>query len=285
MPLGHLVDLIWRWKGILVFFGAAFISFSMLVMYALVANPNLITGFASAEAWYVVASLLAPVGYVLQDVVADAMTVEAVPTIDERGRPYPEDRIKAMHTTMQTLGRVATVSGLIVVAVLNIAAFSGVASMSDFEKTTAYANIYLMGLAIPAISVTGVVFGTLQRRVGQRRLVCLLHPREIKNMSASAGERVHPDWPLLGGGLAFVAFTLIVGLVIPFSQETVFAGSLLIVALLIRQLLREIPSQSRKALVARQLSFLLLGPCRCPARLLRGGRSIGLVSTSSFCPL
>ena len=118
MPLGHVVDLIWRWKGLLVLIGAAFISFSMLVMYALIAHPNLIAGFASAEAWYVAATLAAPIGYVLQDVVADAMTVEAVPTIDESGHPYPEDRIKAMHTTMQTLGRVATVCGVIAVAAL-----------------------------------------------------------------------------------------------------------------------------------------------------------------------
>ena len=250
MPLGHLVDLIWRWKGVLVVLGAAFITFSMLVMYALVANPNFITGLASAEAWYVVANLAAPVGYVLQDVVADAMTVEAVPTIDECGRPYPEDRIKAMHTTMQTLGRVAMIFGLIVVAVLNIAAFSGVAGMSDSEKTQAYADIYLMGLAIPAISVIGVALGALQRRAERRRLAGLARRREIEKASESAGERVHPDWRLLGGGLAFVAFTLFMGLVvIPFSQEIVFAGSLLIVGLLIRQLLREIPAPTRKALV------------------------------------
>ena len=48
--------------------------------------------------------ILAPVGYVVQDVVADAMTVEAVPLIDETGNDYSKDQIKIMHTTMQTLG-------------------------------------------------------------------------------------------------------------------------------------------------------------------------------------
>ena len=31
------------------------------------------------EAWFVLSVLLSPVGYVMQDAVADAMTVEAVP--------------------------------------------------------------------------------------------------------------------------------------------------------------------------------------------------------------
>ncbi|MFZ9151434.1 MAG: hypothetical protein ACO22T_09705, partial [Burkholderiales bacterium] len=32
MPLGHLVDLIWRWKSGLVFLGAAMIAASLLIM-------------------------------------------------------------------------------------------------------------------------------------------------------------------------------------------------------------------------------------------------------------
>ena len=39
----------------------------------------------AVEAWYVVSVMLAPVGFVLQDVVADAMTVEAVPSHNEDG--------------------------------------------------------------------------------------------------------------------------------------------------------------------------------------------------------
>jgi hypothetical protein len=53
------------------------------------------------EAWYVISVLLAPIGYVLQDVVADAMTVEAVPRVDDDGQPLNDQRIRLMHTTMQ----------------------------------------------------------------------------------------------------------------------------------------------------------------------------------------
>src|SRR5262245_17525895 len=35
MPLGHLVDLIWRWKAALVYLGAALVALSLGIMYAL----------------------------------------------------------------------------------------------------------------------------------------------------------------------------------------------------------------------------------------------------------
>ena len=38
MPLGHLVDLIWRRKALLVYLGASLIGASLLIMYGLVAH-------------------------------------------------------------------------------------------------------------------------------------------------------------------------------------------------------------------------------------------------------
>ena len=105
MPLGHLVDLIWRWKAWLVYLGAALIAGSLGIMYGLIAHTEWMLQFASSETWFVTSVLLAPIGYVLQDVVADAMTVEAVPTTDRQGRPLSEAEVKVKHTTMQTLGR------------------------------------------------------------------------------------------------------------------------------------------------------------------------------------
>jgi hypothetical protein len=78
MPLGHLVDLIWRWKALLVWLSAGLMAASVSIMYALIAYTEAMTTIMSANAWYVIATLLAPSGLVVQDVVADAMTVEAV---------------------------------------------------------------------------------------------------------------------------------------------------------------------------------------------------------------
>src|SRR5688572_25519626 len=96
MPLGHLVDLVWKWKGWLVGVGAALLAASLAIMAALIGNREGMTAIMSAEAWFVLSTLLAPVGYVIQDTVADAMTVEAVPLVDEQGRPFPPATRKLM---------------------------------------------------------------------------------------------------------------------------------------------------------------------------------------------
>ncbi|MEJ2122446.1 MAG: hypothetical protein P8Z76_17445, partial [Alphaproteobacteria bacterium] len=68
MPLGHLVDLMWRWKAALVFLGAALIAASFLIMYGLIGHTKMMAGIMPVPAWYVLSFLLAPVGYVIQDV-------------------------------------------------------------------------------------------------------------------------------------------------------------------------------------------------------------------------
>ena len=79
MPMGHLTDLLWRWKWLLVFAGAALITASLLIMYGLATRVPWMGDTMSVTAWFVIAALLAPGGYVVQDAVADALSVEAVP--------------------------------------------------------------------------------------------------------------------------------------------------------------------------------------------------------------
>ena len=251
MPLGHLVDLLWRWKALLVYLGAALIALSIGIMYGLIAHTGWMTGFLAIEAWYVTATLLAPTGYVVQDVVADAMTVEAVPTADAEGRPYPEAEVKAMHTTMQTLGRFAIISGLAAVSALNIFMFSGVEAMSEAQKATVYARIYLLALAIPVVSVAGVLLGQLTLRLRARRMRRQgVDEFRIQRLLFQPSGETRPNWWILGGGLAFAAFTLGIGLAqVPFAQEIVFAGSMVIVIFLMNRLIVELDAGVRKALV------------------------------------
>ncbi|MCG8547510.1 MAG: hypothetical protein MJE12_25210 [Alphaproteobacteria bacterium] len=251
MPLGHLVDLIWRWKALLVYLGAALIALSLAIMYGLVAYTEFMAEIMPVEAWYVLSALLAPSGYVVQDVVADAMTVEAVPLVDDRGNPYPDATVKLMHTTMQTLGRVAIMSGLMVVAALNITMFAGVGALTEAAKAEIYANIYLLALAIPAISVAGVVLGSLSLHRRAARLRARgMDPARIDQLLYVRPEKVEPNWWIFGGSLAFVAFTLAVGLGdLPFAQEIVFAGSMAIVLFLMQRLILELDPGVRHALV------------------------------------
>ncbi len=111
----------------------------------------------SVNRWFVLAALIAPTGYMIQDAVADAMTVEAVPRVDENGRPYDAPARKAMHTTMQTLGRVAIIGGLALVALANVYLFHGTESLPPARKAELYATVYTVALVIPVLSVLGVV--------------------------------------------------------------------------------------------------------------------------------
>ncbi len=251
MPLGHIVDLIWRWKAVMIYLGAALIAAGMLIMYGLITDSAAMQAYMSVEAWYVTSALLTPSGYVIQDVVADAMTVEAVPTADAAGRVYSEEESKAFHTTMQTLGRFAIISGLVFVAALNIFMFTGIEQMSEADKASIYADIYLSALVIPMISIGGVVLASILRRRQARRLRERgLDEQEIEQMLYSAPEDVRPNWWILGGSAAFVVFTLVMGLRQgAFSQEIVFAGSMTIVLFLMARLLRYLDAGAARALV------------------------------------
>src|SRR5262247_4280709 len=46
VPLGHLVDLIWRWKAALVFVGAGLITLSLIIMIGLLGATDSMRGLA-----------------------------------------------------------------------------------------------------------------------------------------------------------------------------------------------------------------------------------------------
>jgi hypothetical protein len=251
MPLGHLVDLIWRWKSWLVYVGAGLIAASLLVMVALISDREAMSAVMPPEAWYVLSVLLAPIGYVIQDAVADAMTVEAVPRVDAQGRPFDPATRKLMHTTMQTLGRVAIIGGSVLVALINLYLFSGVEGLPETQIAQIYRNVYLMALAIPMVSVLGVISASLIKARDKRRLLRQGFTRdEVEGFVTERIDPTAPNWWILGGSLFFVAFTLVVGLNrFQYSEEIVFAGSLAIVLFLIARLTRSLEPEARATLV------------------------------------
>jgi hypothetical protein len=256
MPVGHLVDLIWRWKALLVWLGAAMIAASLLIMIGLISHFDAMRAVLSGERWFVIAALIAPTGYMIQDAVADAMTVEAVPRADENGRPYDEAARKSMHTTMQTLGRVAIIGGLALVALANVFLFHGTEALPRERKAELYAAVYTMALVIPVLSVLGVVlhgFIKMRRAAGLRRQG--LSKSEIETALAVHGEeKTRPNWWILGGSLAFVAVTLSVGFSeVRFGQEAIFLASLGIILFLLWRLARELAPAARDTLVATAL--------------------------------
>lgn len=255
MPLGHLVDLLWRYKSGLVYLGASLIAASLLIMIGLLAEPEAMRGYASAEAWFVLAALLAPVGYVTQDVVADAMTVEAVPLVRRDGSPVPEAQRRSMHTTMQTLGRVAIIGGSLLVALVNVVMLRGVQLLPQPEQAAVYVRVYELALLIPVVSVAGVLLAAWLRRRRVAALVASGHtPEEAMRLISVHDETPAINWWILGGGLLFAAVSLGVGLsdaplLARWGQEIIFAASMAIVIFLIVRLTRELTPEARRTLI------------------------------------
>lgn len=238
MPLGHLVDLFWRRKSFFVYAGAALMAVSLLVMVGLTGYTDWMRSFLPVETWYILSVLVAPIGYVMQDVVADAMTVEAVPTRDEDGNPFPEKELQRMHVTMQTMGRVAIVGGSALVA----------GAGGWLAETFSYATMYKISLVIPVISVLGVALAAILRWRKRRREQWQDYPAVP---GTAATEKTKVDWTILGGGAAFVIVSVILGLSnVPLKEEIIFSASMGIILFLMAQVLKDISAEKRREIVS-----------------------------------
>ena len=251
MPIGHLVDLLWRYKAGLVYLGATLIAASLLVMIGLIGNPDAMRAVMPIEAWFVLSVLLSPVGYVMQDAVADAMTVEAVPRLDARGEPIPPEAVRLMHTTMQMLGRVAIIGGTVLVSLANVVMFQGSEALPEAEKVAIYLRIYELALIIPLLSVSGVLLGGFLKRREAKRLAALGRSRaDIDRLLHDPEEKTTPNGWILGGSAVFVALTITVGLSgIEYGQEIIFAASFTIIGFMISRLLRELSPEAARTLL------------------------------------
>lgn len=151
---------------------------------------------------------------------------------------------------MQTLGRVAIIGGGVFVSLLNVFLFDGVDAMPEAQKVATYIRIYEYALAIPVISVLGVLLGAYLTRRKLRDL------RRAGMDVAKAAEKAfgldqssEPNWWILGGSLVFVGFTIAMGLSdVPFNKEIIF-GSMAIVLFLMSRLLKELTPGDRLVLV------------------------------------
>ncbi len=244
MPLGHLVDLIWKHKAYLVGLGAAVIAASLLIMYGLIGHTAFMASIMPVGAWFVTSVILGPVGYVIQDVVADAMTVEAVPERDENGDSIAPDQLKIMHTTMQTLGRFSIIGGTVLVSLANVIMFNDVDSLDAAARIDLYANIYIYALIIPAISIAGVLLASMQRSYRNARA------QQAHHTAPNPHQRPEINWSILLGSLVFVVFTLSIGTSgVDYAQEIVFAGSVSIILFLMSRLVRFLEPEKRLMIV------------------------------------
>ena len=111
MVFGQLVDSIpifGSQRRVYVYIGAGLITISTIMMIGLVGDKEWIK-FLPPSTIYILASLLAVVGFVLQDVVADAMSTEVV------DRTQPKEIVEQELAMIQVLGRLSlSIAGFIV---------------------------------------------------------------------------------------------------------------------------------------------------------------------------
>jgi hypothetical protein len=217
MVFGQLVDsvpIFGSQRRSYVLIGASLTASGMLVLAATSAGK---LELARPEQAYLLGALLIVIGTLVQDVVADAMSTEVVSRTDEAGNPRPDHDIKAELGMVQVLGRLALSFGILAVA----GASGWLASFLDRP------TVFLLGLVVPAISVTGVFLIRVEKP-----------------------ERHPLDWRILGGGIAFGC--LVVGLgaaSVPFAQEVIFVLSMAVICTMLVLVTRELAPASRRAIL------------------------------------
>lgn len=144
------------------------------------------------------------------------MTTEVVDRTHPDGSPRPLAEVERDLGLVQVLGRLALWSGI-----LSVAGLSG-----WLAQIFSYQTVFLLGLIVPAISVTGAL------------LVRLDHAK-----------RQPVDWRILGGGLLFGVVVLAIGLSgLPFGQELVFLVSVTVIGLMLVRVGEDVDEAQRKKL-------------------------------------
>ena len=175
--------------------------------------------FAAPERLYVLAQLLVVIGSVTQEVVADAMGPEVVVRTHPDGSPRPQAEIAADLAMVEVLARLTYSIGAFAVG--------GIAGV--LAKTFAYETVFLMGLIVPALSVSGGLLVSL--RGGRARAL---------------------DWRIFGGGILLAATATLLALsAFRFAQEIVFLVSLAVICLMLRRVMARLaPEVKRRIAVA-----------------------------------
>jgi hypothetical protein len=237
MVFGELVDtvpLMGSQRRSYVFAGAAMIAVSFVLLAGAAGNwfP-----WVRADTLFVVASLLTVIGVVLQDVVADAMSTEVVPRVNPDGSPRAKADIDHDLGMVQVLGRLALGFGI-----FSVAGLSG-----WLAQIVSYQAVFLWGLVVPLVSISGA-------------LLVSLEPHEQRPT----------DWRILGGGIAYGAVVVALGLSsLPANQEIVFVISMTVVLWMLRRVAGEIEESTRIRMV---YAAIIIFTFRCTPSVGEGYR-------------
>ncbi len=225
MVFGQLVDsvrIFGSQRRIYVYIGAGLIAVGTVLLIGLAGDYEWVK-FTSKENVYIISALLTVIGFVLQDVVADAMSTEVV------DREQPEEKVQEELAYVQILGRLS-----ISLAGVMVAGLSG-----WLAEVLSYETIFKISLIIPLISVVGVSIIKLEN-VKKSPINC----------------------KILCGGLLFAVFVIVMGygqyqewhnkilqFIFKYSQEIVFIVSFLVIVYMINLILKDIEKKTREFII------------------------------------
>lgn len=218
--LGDSVAIFGSKRRAYVIIGAAFIALGFLILAALAGEWQIIKDSGLSKSFfYILSSILGSLGFVLQDVMADAMSTEVVKRHDENGNPRAKEEIEHDLGMVQLLGRLS----------LGFAGVMVAGAGGWLAKIISYESVFLLSLFIPLLSIIGVLFVKIEEAA----------KRNI-------------NWKILGGGIGYGVFVVTMGLLdIPYSQEIIFIFSLSIISYLLHSIIREFePELQKKVLFA-----------------------------------
>ena len=190
-----------------VYIGALLITISSLLMIAVVGDYAIVEAFPK-KTIYIIASVIAVVGFVMQDVVADTMTTEVVDKTQSR------EQINQELATIQVLARLSLGFAIFLTGWIG-------GELADVFKDNREI-IFIIALFVPLLSILGV-------------LLVKLNPVAISPINRQ----------VLFGGLSFAVFVVIMGYnEVPYSQEIVFAISLGVVLYLLNGLIADLSADA-----------------------------------------
>src|SRR3990167_2345986 len=223
MVFGQLVDSIPIFGSIrraYIFIAGGFMVIGGLLLAGLAGNWQWVFQLGSSLTLYLTANLLIVIGLVLQDVVADAMSVEVVVRTGQT-----EEAIKHELAMVQLLGRLA----------LSIAMFLVAGLGGWLAEVVSYQTIFLLTLIIPFISVSS----------------CLLVNLEVPVLKPV-------NWKILGGGILYAWFIILTSwLAIPFNQEIIFLVSLIVVIYFLNLVIKDVAKPIKKQIICAAIVIFI----------------------------
>ena len=224
MIFGSLVDSVLIFgsnRKSYVYMGALLITISFLMMIAVVGDYSIVAAF-SKKSVYIFASVIAVIGFVMQDVVVDTMSTEVV------------DKSQSKEEIHQELASIQVLARLSLGFAIFITGWIG-GELADVFKEEREV-IFMIALLTPLLSILGVS-------------LVHLNPVPVSKINKH----------VLFGGLAFAFFVVIMGYAqVPYAQEIVFVFSLGIVLTLLNGLIGDLSENAIRHIKMAMIVILAL---------------------------